>query len=448
MQLHFFGAAGEVTGSNTLVETSTKPILIDCGVFQGEKMVEERNYDPFPYNPSEVQAVLLTHAHLDHCGRLPKLYHHGFRGKIYATNATRDLTMLSLQDSAELIAEEAAEHHLEPFFTVKDVDHLLPLFEPAEYGQLIKIDDNTHCRFQEAGHILGSACIELWVNREKVVFSGDLGNYPVPILRPPSRIDSAQTVVLEATYGHEVHEAMTTRRRSLKEAIDYITRSHGVLMIPAFALQRTQEILYELNYLAEHNLIPDIPFFIDSPLAIEATDIFNRYSKYFNPDARQTIAKGDNLFQFPGLKNTLTVAQSIAINDIAPPKVIIAGSGMLNGGRIRHHLKRYISVPENYLLLVGYQVAGTLGRQLLDGAKKIHLFDEPYHVRAEVKSVSAFSAHADQRQLLRWLSVIGDVQTVYLNHGEEKQLNIMAKLIKENLNLNVTIAKEELTPLD
>jgi metallo-beta-lactamase family protein len=446
MKISFFGAVREVTGSNILIEAENKKFLVDCGVFQGEKMIENRNYEPFPYEPAAIQFVLLTHAHLDHCGRLPKLYHEGFRGKIYTTPATRDLTIMSLNDSAELILEEAEEHGHEPYFTKEDVDRLVGLFEPINYGEIKEILPGIKIRPQEAGHILGSSSFEVWADGEKAVFSGDLGNQPVPILRPPAKIEAADYVIMEATYGSEFHKELANRRQFLKEAVDYIVEHKGILMIPSFAIQRTQEIMYELDFLAEHNEIPrNIPIFVDSPLAIEATEIFSKYPDYFNPEAQRILKSGEDFLHFENLKFTESVEESKHINFVDPPKIIIAGSGMLTAGRITHHLRRYISDDRNYLLLVGFQVNGTLGRRLLDGAQYIRIFGEEHTVRAKVKLANAFSAHADQKQLIDWLSCIQGVKKVYLNHGEEDRLIALGEAIKNTLNLEVDIP-EKLIP--
>ncbi|MDO8512984.1 MAG: MBL fold metallo-hydrolase [bacterium] len=446
MDLKFYGAVQEVTGSNILVEASNTRLLVDCGVFQGRKMIEDRNYEPFPYDAHSIKVVLLTHAHLDHCGRLPKLYHAGFRGKIFATAATLDLTLMSLNDSADIIEEEALENGRLPYYTKDDVANLTSLFQPVEYDQTIEVLPGIKACFREAGHILGSASIELFADGEKIVFSGDLGNHPVPILRPPATIDSADYVVMESTYGHDFHGDLSSRRKYLQDAVDYIIKHRGVLMIPAFAIQRTQEILYELDTLIEEGKIPaDIPIYVDSPLAIEATEIFSKYPNYYNDQAKKIIRSGDDFLHFKSLKFTPKVEDSKAINFVDPPKIVIAGSGMITAGRITHHIRRYISDERNYLLIVGFQVAGTMGRRLMDGEKQIGIFHEKHIVRAKVEVATCFSAHADQKQLIEWLSNIKGVKKVYLNHGEKENIEALSVVVQKQLNLTTEIPQMPMT---
>lgn len=440
MDIKFFGAIQEVTGSNILVSVNNNRFMIDCGVFQGKRIIEEKNYEPFPYDASSIKAVFLTHAHLDHCGRLPKLYHAGFRGKIYTTPATRDLTIMSLNDSVDIIEEEALENGRLPYYNRQDVQNFIGLFEPIEYDQKIEFLPGMQCCLREAGHILGSASVEIWANGEKAVFSGDLGNNPVPILRPPAVIEEADFVVIESTYGHANHEDSISRRQFLKDAVDYIVENRGILMIPSFAIQRTQEILYELDCLIENGQIPDnIPIFVDSPLAIEATEIFSKYPNYYNESAKRIVNSGDDFLHFKNLKFTPKVEESKAINFVDPPKIIIAGSGMITAGRITHHIRRYISDPRNYLLIVGYQVEGTMGRRLHDGAKEIEIFHEKHIVRAKVEVATSFSAHADQKQLIKWLSSIKGIKKVYINHGEKEKMEILSEAIRQQLKLSTEI---------
>ncbi len=440
MKLKFYGAVSEVTGSNILVETEQSRFLVDCGVFQGRKMVEDRNYEPFPYNAQSIKAVILTHAHLDHCGRLPKLYHAGFRGKIYSTAATRDLAIMSLTDSAEIIEEEASEDGRLPYFTQDDVNHLAPLFESINYGEIVEKIPGVKFRLREAGHILGSASIEVWADGQKAVFSGDLGNHPVPILREPDKIDEADIVVMEGTYGDAFHENLQNRSKYLKDAIHYITGRNGVLMIPCFAIQRTQEILYELDKLIiDKQIKSDIPIFVDSPLAIEATEIFGRYPNLYDQEAKHIMQTSGDFLHFKNLKFTPKVEDSKSINFVDPPKIVIAGSGMITAGRITHHLRRYISDPNSYLLIVGYQVEDSTGRQLADGLRRIHLFRENHIVCAQVEVASCFSAHADQKQLLKWLGHIKGAKQVILNHGEATKLTSLSQVIHSQLNINVEV---------
>lgn len=439
MKLVFWGAARTVTGANFLIETEKSKILVDCGMFQGSRFAEEQNYSDFPYDPKSIDAVLVTHAHVDHIGRIPKLYKHGFGGKIYATTPTIDLARVSLNDSAGLIKEEAQELGVEPFFSEADVQALEPLFSGVKYGEELQITDDIKVKFRDAGHILGSAIIEVWADGKKLVFSGDLGNPPTPLLKPTEFIDEADYVVIESTYGNRIHEDFKERKDVLEDQIEYVGKSGGVLMIPVFALERTQELLFELNELVENKRIPQMPIFIDSPLAIAATEVYKKYENYFNKEAAYLIASGDELFKWPGLKFTKTVEESKAINDVLPPKVIVAGSGMSNGGRIRHHERRYLSDPNSCLLIIGYQVTGSLGRLLLDGAQEVKMFGEKIPVRARIKAIGGYSAHADQEKLIDWISRIKNVRKTFVVQGEEESATTLASIIQDHLAVHASV---------
>lgn len=433
-----------VTGANYLLESNlpasrhgSAKILIDCGLFQGEKHAEDKNYEDFPYKPEEIDYLLITHAHLDHIGRIPKLYKDGFRGKILATKPTKDFTYEMLLDSQEILEKEAKELKRKPLYTHEDVEKSSELIEGVEYGEKIKLGKDIFCRFREAGHILGSAIIEIWAEKKKIVFSGDLGNPPVPLLRPTEFIDEADYVVIESAYGDRVHEARDQRQNLLENAIEDTVTGGGVLMIPAFALERTQELLYELNELVENHRIPRIPIFIDSPLALKALDVYKKYPEYYNKEATYLIKSGDDLFKFSGLVFTETTEESKRINDIKPPKVIIAGSGMSTGGRILHHEIRYLPDPGSCLLLVSYQVAGSLGRRILDGAKEVKIFNETVPVRAKVKEIGAYSAHADQEMLRNWVDKIKrPIKRVFVVQGEEGPALALVQLIRDHLGID------------
>ncbi|MBI2098828.1 MBL fold metallo-hydrolase [Candidatus Uhrbacteria bacterium] len=435
MKLAFYGGvSGSVTGANYFSETQkVTKILVDCGMFQGSRFAEEQNHLPFAYKPEEIQAVFITHAHIDHIGRLPKLYKDGFRGKVYSTKPTRDLAELNLMDSAHLIGEEAEETGAPPLFNAADVANVMGLFEGIDYGNVLNPAPDIKVRFRDAGHILGSAIIELWGDGKKVVFSGDLGNPPTPLLKPTEFIDEADYVLVEAAYGNRVHEDFKERKSLLEDQIEYVGKKNGVLMIPIFALERTQELLFELNELIENKRVPPMPVFIDSPLAINATEVYKKYPGYFNKEAMYLIESGDQIFNWPGLKMTKTVEESKAINDVSPPKVIVAGSGMSNGGRIRHHERRYLQDPNSLLLIIGYQVAGSLGRRLLDGAKEIKMFGETVPVRAKIAAIGGYSAHADQPKLFDWVSHIKNLKQVFTVQGEEAAAKALASLIQDNL---------------
>lgn len=441
MKITFYGGAGTVTGAKYLLETKSAKILVECGMFQGENSDEE-NYKEFPFNCSEIDYVFLTHSHVDHIGMLPKLYKQGFKGRVFFTPPSLDIARLILQDSQEIMQRQATRDNVNPVFEKKHVDGILGLAETVDYNKKKKLNEEIYFRFQDAGHILGSAIIEIWANGKKLVFSGDLGNDPTPLLNSPKKITQADYVIIESTYGDRLHEDRFKRKELLENVIEENHSKRGVLMIPAFAIERTQELLYELNELVENNRIPRIPIFIDSPLAIEITRVYKKHQKYFNKQANDLIKTGDDLFNFPKLTLTEKVNQSKSINNIASPKIIIAGSGMSTGGRILFHEKLYLPNPNNTLLIISFQVRGTLGRKLSEGAKRVWIFNENVNVKAKIVSIEGYSSHADQQGLYDWLNNFSKpVKKVFIVHGEEEASNALSQRVKDHLGLDTNIPK-------
>lgn len=441
MKITFCGATRMVTGSCYLVETANTKVLVDCGLFQGGKISDDKNMEQFPFDPSEIDAVLITHGHLDHCGRIPKLAKDGFKGRIIATRPTAAFAKLILEDSVNILAREARYDEREPVFTAEDFEGVLPLFEDTDYHRKITVGDIT-ADFFDAGHILGSSIIRLQAEGKTIVFSGDLGNPPVPLLAPTETIPEADCVVMETTYGGRTHEGKKERALKLKSAIYEAISMKGVLMIPAFAIERTQEILFELNAMVEAKEIPPVSIFVDSPLAIKATRIFREYSEYLSHNV-QELQTEDDIFHFDGLHMTLTSRESKQINRHPAPKVIIAGSGMAQGGRIMHHIERYISHHASRYLIVGYQVEGSLGRRLLDGEKRIRVNGKELDVRAKVEAIGGYSAHADQPRLTEWVTAIGGVKKIFLTHGEEDQAKAFQDHISDKVSAEVIIPEVE-----
>ncbi|HNX11255.1 MAG TPA: MBL fold metallo-hydrolase [bacterium] len=438
IKLSFHGACREVTGSCSLLEWDGHKILIDCGLFQGERFALERNHEDFHFNPAELDVVFLTHAHLDHCGRLPKLYKDGFRGKVYATDATRDLAELMLLDAAHIIAGEAEMSASEPLYTEADVAGLMPLFETLPYHESTAIFPGLKVMLYDAGHILGSAMFQFFINDEgtekKIVFSGDLGNSPSPIVRNLDFISGTDVLICESTYAGSVHENKEEGIAKIQKAILETASRGGNLIIPIFALEKTQEILFELNYLVENKLVPKLPIFLDSPLAIKALAVYRQYEKYYNQKSLDLIRSGDDLFNFPGLKLTPSSAESKAINGALPPNIILASSGMGVGGRVPYHLKFNLEGPRNQVLLVAYQAPGTPGRALLRGDKQVSIMNERVRVRAKIALTNAFSSHADENQVVDYIKhfVSPQPSRIFLNHGEdENALELSAKLSRE-----------------
>ncbi|MBI4094744.1 MAG: MBL fold metallo-hydrolase [Candidatus Liptonbacteria bacterium] len=442
MKLTFFGGARTVTGANYLLDSGGHKILIDCGLNQGSHFAERQNFEPFPYNPAEIEAVFITHAHIDHIGRIPKLYKDGFRGVIYSTEATKDFSEFLLLDSEHILSKEAEREHKAPLYDTRDVNETLKLWRGIPYHEPCTTSPFRATLFN-AGHILGSAIVRIEAEGKTIVFSGDLGNYPAPIIQATEKLDDADYCLIESTYGDRVHEGVDERKEHLEDAIEDVVKSRGVLLIPAFAMERTQELLYHLNDLVEHGRIPKVPVYIDSPLAIKITEVYKKYEQDFNKETSRQIRSGDDILNFPGLRLTLTTEQSKEINGVPSPKIIIAGSGMSQGGRILHHEHAYLPDPKSMILFIGYQAHGSLGRMILEGAKTVKIFGDEIPVRAKVRAISGYSAHADQPRLLEWLRPMrGTLKKIFVVQGEGESSGALAQKIQDDLAVSAHIPEQ------
>lgn len=419
MKLRFLGAAQEVTGSCYLLETQSARILVDCGLFQGSREAYDKNQAAFPFDAKQISAVILTHGHLDHTGRIPKLVREGFTGKIFGTDPTVQIARLIWEDALDLMRYEERKGGPAPLFHEREIQQSTRLCQAIVYDQPVEVAPGIQAQWHDAGHILGSSFVEVQAEEKTLVFSGDLGNSDVPILRDLEKLPNADLLVMESTYGGHIHEDPKTRVEELRQIIKRTVKQQGVLLIPAFAVERIQEILYEISTLVRDDKIPHLPFYLDSPLAIRVTDVFKRFPKFYDREAMKRLIKGDSFFSFPGLQMTPKPDDSKMINDIPPPKVIIAGAGMMTGGRILHHLIRYLPQRSTTVLIVGYQAVGTLGRKLLDGASQIQIFGQSVPVQAMIEKIGGYSAHADRRRLVEWVSSAERrPQRIVLVHGE------------------------------
>ncbi len=451
LKLAFYGAARTVTGSCFLVEAGDTRVLVDCGMFQGTREIRERNYRDFPFRPGDIDFVLLTHAHIDHSGLIPKLFLGGYDGPVVATHGTADLCGILLPDSGHIQemeverknrkARRAGKPLLQPIYTARDAFACLPNFRPVRYREVVTLTPNIKVRFREAGHILGSALIEMWVGEVKIVFTGDLGGPGHPIVRDPAIVGSADYVVMESTYGDRLQRDTEDVEAQLAEVIKETFARGGNLIIPAFAVERTQDLLLALNNLIEAGEIRARDVYIDSPLAISATEIFCRHPEYYDEETTALMeATGACPLHLPGLRYARTTEESMALNEIKGGAIIISASGMCDAGRIKHHLKHNLWRPECTILFVGYQAHGTLGRRILDGAKTVRIHGEEIVVRAAIRKIEGFSSHADQAELLAWLgSLQGPPAQVFLVHGEEEAQKVLAELIGRELGFPVEV---------
>ncbi|NLW06960.1 MAG: MBL fold metallo-hydrolase [Clostridia bacterium] len=456
INLQFCGAAGTVTGSCYLIDNGKHRLLVDCGLFQGSKAIKERNYGPFPFEPSSINAVILTHAHIDHCGLIPKLYLQGYKGPVYTHPVTVDLASVLLPDSGHIQEMEVERKNrknsraglplLTPIYTAEQAAACLPYFEGIDYGVEKEILPGIRLRLQNAGHILGSAIVELWLkdddnNEVKITFSGDLGNPGHPVVQDPAKIVHTDYLVIESTYGNRCHKLEKDTIEQLKEVIQTTMKKGGNLVIPAFAVERTQDLLYALHVLIKQGAIAVDKIYLDSPLAAAATDIFCKHQEYFDEQTKSLSADGVTCpFYLPGLHISRTTEESMAINQISGGVIIISASGMCDAGRIKHHLKHNLWRKEATVLLVGYQAVGTLGHRLLQGEKQVRIHGEEIAVKADIVNITGFSAHADQTGLLNWIKSFDHLpRKVFVTHGEEKSSEDFANLIISELGLEAEV---------
>ena len=464
MNITFLGATRTVTGSNFLLEGAGKKIIIDCGLYQGKAKEERENYADFTYDVNEIDYMLLTHAHIDHSGRIPKLYVDGYRGPIIATKATCDLCAIMLPDSGHIQEMEnvwqnkkrarVGKPELPPLYTAQDAIDCLEIFKPVSYDEIIQLDENISVRFNDAGHMLGSSIIEVWIKEngeiKKIVFTGDLGNNDIPLLDSPTMIDSADYVVMESTYGSRLHNRNDDKAELFLNIVAETLDKGGNVIIPSFAVGRTQEILYELNklkeqrtdeeFLKKYEKLMKATVYVDSPLAISATEVFRQNMDLFDEEVRKEIEQGDNPLEFPGLKFTQTVDESKALNDDPHPHIIISASGMCEVGRIKHHLKHNLWNPNNTILFVGYQAPGTLGAKIVSGEKKVKIFGEEIAVNARIEYIEGYSGHADQEWLLNFVySFITKPKHIFLVHGELEGQKVLKEKIQQTIEIPVTI---------
>lgn len=440
----FNRGARRVTGSNFLVtavtEGGTTRILIDCGLAQSGDVCDPVNNEPFAYDPKEIDAVFFTHAHADHIGLFPKLTKAGFVGRAYATEPTADLMPVMLEDSVALLKTEAERCGTEPLYTAADLEHALTRLEKVRYHQVTTVKD-VRVTYLNAGHILGSATILVEAGGKKLLFTGDLGRVPAALVPPRETYHGVDVLVTESVYGNRTHGSIDASIAKLKSSVQETIKRRGVLLIPAFSLERTQIILAALDRMISAGEIPSVPVFMDSPLAARVTEVYTRYPEYLSQELRDRLAKGDNPFDFQSLRVTVNREASSAIDAIAPPKVIIAGAGMSHGGRIRHHEKQYLGIPTTMLLLVGYQVAGSLGRRLRDGQKTIEIDGKRIKVRATVDVVDGFSAHADRDDLVQFAEDVAP-KRAFVVLGETEAATFLAQRINGYLGIPVDVPKE------
>lgn len=457
MKLRFLGAARTVTGSFFIIETGSVKFAVDCGLFQGPRTLQERNYQEFTVNPETIDFVVATHAHIDHIGLIPKLCKHGFEGLIYCSHVTEELAAILLPDSGYIQESEverknrklsrAGKPTIEPIYTVEEALACLKQFRSINQDEIIDVAPGVQLRLRDAGHILGACIVELWVEEEgkriKLVFSGDLGNFNQPIVKDPTTIENGDYIILESTYGSRLHPELVSRSDALYQVIEKTMAKGGNLVIPAFAVERTQDLLYDLFLLnIEGKLDPEIMVFIDSPLAIAATEIFQKHIEFYDDVTRKYVEEHNQQhpLKLMNLKFTKTQEESMAINARRGKTIIISASGMCEAGRVKHHLKNNLWRSEATVLFVGYQAEGTLGRRILNGEKVVVIHGEKVAVKADIEHIEAYSAHADKNGLINWVKrFVTPPKGIFLVHGEDESMNALADYFRTEMNLPVYI---------
>ena len=467
MKLHFLGANRQVTGSRYCLEVGDRKVMIDCGMYQ-ERPYLSRNWEICPVPPNEIDALLLTHVHIDHSGLIPRLVHDGFDGPIYATHPSVALAEIMLRDSARIQEEDAkykkrrhekegrrGKYPEEPLYTERDVEQTLPMCRGVTYNKPFDVTDSITVTYHDAGHILGSAMLEVVVNEpnrepRRIIFSGDIGQWNKPIIRDPTLFQDADYVIMESTYGDREHVEAGEIGQQLEDIIRETTSNGGNVVIPTFAVERAQELMYHISQLVHENRIPDIPIFLDSPMAIDVTEVFQKYQDYFDMKTWLQAISDTPPLRFPGLKLCRSVADSQAINKVNTPCILMATAGMCNAGRIKHHLRLNIGRPESCILFVGYQGEGTLGRQIIEGREEVRIHGRQWRVRASVAQIYGFSGHADRSDLLRWISHLkAPPRHIFLTHGNEVSANSLAGRIGGEMQWNVSVpAYQDVVELD
>jgi metallo-beta-lactamase family protein len=439
-KIGFFGAVDSVTGNNFYFEAQGKRIMIDCGLYQGAQYADGRNREAFQVDPGTIDVLLVTHAHIDHIGRIPKFVKEGFRGRIISTLPTKKLADIMLHDTVNILAHEAIADGVEPIYEERDVYEAMKLWETAEYYESFPLGEHLSCAMHDAGHMLGSAMMRLKLGQDEMVFTGDLGNSPAPLLRDTDSIAGATYLLMEAVYGDRNHENREERKDQLRKAIVESIGKNGTLLIPAFSIERTQELLFELNEMVEHHKIPSVKIFIDSPLAIKATQVYRDSDRYFKKEVQHIIRGGDDVFRFPNLHFTETRAESMGIWDYDGPKVIMAGSGMMNGGRIMHHFKRYASDPRTAILLSGYQAVGTIGRKVQEGDRVVRVGDSEIEVKASIATLHGYSGHKDMDNLVEFVrDGVPTLKKVFVAIGEPKSTLFLSQRLRDYLGVDAVV---------
>ncbi|MBP6911749.1 MAG: MBL fold metallo-hydrolase [Candidatus Pacebacteria bacterium] len=448
LKLTFGGGTNTVTGANFLLENvsggegETQKFLVDCGLIQSTKLADEDNWKDFQYEAKDIDILFITHAHIDHIGRIPKIIHDGFKGRIISTPPTKDIAHIMLEDTVAILSR-SHEHDLNKIYTSESISKAMALWETLPYHQVLDMEGGFQFSFKDSGHILGSGMLEIVYRGEKIVFTGDLGNSPSPLLPDTESITDADYLIMESVYGDRNHEDRAMRKKKLESIIEDNYKRKGTLIIPTFSLERTQELLYEINDFVENERIPKMPIFVDSPLAIRLTVIYEKYKSYFNVEAQKRLTTDSDIFRFHGLRETVKTDESKDILHVPNPKIIIAGSGMSNGGRIIHHERNYLPDSNNTLLLIGYQSVGTLGRHIEDGAKTVSIMRDEVPVRAHIEKISGYSGHKDSDHLIQFVEATADrVKKVFVVMGEMKSELFLVQRLRDYLGVNA-VAPEE-----